>query len=69
MKYYLVYLLDYKNGDSIDIKDSYRTKEDAVNSLEKIAIEYVKELQGKQQVNHQFYLSRLFEVSFQELLI
>ncbi len=49
MKYYLVYLLNYKESDSITIKDLYHNKEDAINSLERNATEFIKELQGKQQ--------------------
>ena len=51
MKYYLVYLLNYKENDSVTLKDSYQAEIDATNSLERIAIEYIKELQGKQQAD------------------
>src|SRR3972149_7695119 len=51
MRYYLIYFLDYKKNDLVNIKDVYITKEDAINNLERIAIEYVKELQGKQQAD------------------
>lgn len=51
MKYYLVYLLNYKESDSVTIKDSYHNKEDAIHSLERNATEYIRELQGKQQAD------------------
>lgn len=52
MKYYLIYFLDYKKNDSITIKENhYLTKEDATNNVERIALEYVKEMQGKQQAD------------------
>lgn len=51
MKYYMVYLLNYKENDSVTLKDSYSAECDAKNSLERNAIEYIKELQGKQQAD------------------
>ena len=51
MKYYLVYLLNYKDNDAVILKDSYVGKEDAMKSLERHAVEYIKELQGKQQAD------------------
>ena len=51
MKYYLIYLLNYKESDSVILKDSYIDRGDALNSLERNAIEYIKELQGKQQAD------------------
>lgn len=51
MKYYLVYLLNYKENDTVTLKDSYQAKEDALKSLERNAVEYIKELQGKQQAD------------------
>jgi hypothetical protein len=49
MKFYLVYLLNYKDNDTITLKASYQAKTDAINSLERTAIDYIKELQGNQQ--------------------
>lgn len=49
MKYYLVCFIDYKNNDTISVKDSYLAKIDAVKRLQTVALEYVKEFQGKQQ--------------------
>lgn len=49
MKYHFICFLDYRIEGAIDIKDCYREKEEALNNLERIAIDYVKELQGKQQ--------------------
>ena len=49
MKYYLVCFVDYKKNDNIIIKDSYLAKIDAEKRLESVALEYVKEYQGKQQ--------------------
>ena len=51
MKYYLVYLLNYKESDQISIRDSYHNKEDAIHSLERNAVEYIREIQGKQQAD------------------
>jgi hypothetical protein len=51
MKYYLIYFLDYKKNDTIIIKDVYMTREDAMSNLERVTIEYIKDLQGKQQVD------------------
>ena len=51
MKYYLVYLLNYKDNDSVILKDSYYEKDDAIKSLERHVTEYIKELQGKQQAD------------------
>lgn len=51
MKYYLVCFIDHTKDDTIIVKDSYQTKEDAINSLERAALEYVKEFQGKQQAD------------------
>lgn len=49
MKYFLVYFLDYKNQEEVSIKQQYKTKEDAENSLEQVAVDFIKELQGRQQ--------------------
>jgi parvulin-like peptidyl-prolyl isomerase len=49
MKYYLVYLLNYKENDTVTLKDSYQNKDDALKSLERNAVEYIRDLQGKQQ--------------------
>jgi hypothetical protein len=49
MKYYFICLQG--TSDNITIVDKYPTKEDAINNLEKQAIDYVKEMQGKQQAN------------------
>jgi len=51
MKYYLICFIDHYKDDVISVKDSYKTKEDAFNSLERVALEYVKEFQGKQQAD------------------
>ena len=50
MKYFLIYFLDNKNNDSISIKSLHQTKDQAINNLEKTAINHIKELQGTQQV-------------------
>lgn len=49
MRYYIIYFLDYKKNNAIIIKDMYLSKEDAYNNLERVAIDYIKDLQGKQQ--------------------
>lgn len=49
MRFGIICFLDHKKNDSIIIKNMYKTKEDAFNNLERVAIEYIKELQGKQQ--------------------
>lgn len=49
MRYYIIYFLDYKKNHTITIKDMFLAKEDAYNNLEHVAIDYIKELQGKQQ--------------------
>lgn len=49
MIYYIIYHLDYKKNDIVAIKDMYITKEDAFNNVERVAMEYIKEFQGKQQ--------------------
>jgi len=51
MKYYLVYLLNYKDNDAVILKEAYYEKDDAAKSLERHATEYIKELQGKQQAD------------------
>ena len=49
MRYHLIYFIDYKKNDVVSIKDQYSDKNDANKNIERIAIEYVKEMQGKQQ--------------------
>lgn len=49
MRYYIIYFLDYKKNNAISIKDMYLAKEDAYNNLERVAIDYIRDLQGKQQ--------------------
>jgi len=49
MKFFIIYYIDYKKNDQAIIKELYYTKEDAVRSIERTAVEYIKELQGKQQ--------------------
>ena len=51
MKYYIIYFIDHKNCDNVIIKELYRSKEDAVLNVEKVAIEYIRNLQGKQQAD------------------
>lgn len=51
MKYYIICYIDYKNKDLISIKDQYLNKNDAINNLERIAIEFIKECEGKHQAN------------------
>lgn len=51
MKQYLTCFIDYKRGDQVIIKNQYFTKEDAQNDLERVAIEHVREYQGKQQAD------------------
>ena len=51
MKYYLIYFLNYKDNDAITLKDSYQCRDDALKNVERNAIEYIKELQGKQQAD------------------
>ncbi len=49
MKVYLIYFIDHKTGNSVIIKDQYRTLDDSTKNLERVACEYVREMQGKQQ--------------------
>ena len=49
MKYYLIYYLDNKKDESIQVKAVYLSKEDAVTNLENVAVNYVNEFQGKIQ--------------------
>jgi len=49
MRYYIIYFLDYKKNNVITIKEMYLAKEDAYNNLERVAIDYIRDLQGKQQ--------------------
>lgn len=51
MKYYIICFLDYTKDDLIQVKNLYHTKEDAINNTERVAIEYIKEMQGKQQAD------------------
>lgn len=51
MKYYIIYFINYKNRDNVNIKELYRSKEDAILNVEKVAIEYIRNLQGKQQAD------------------
>lgn len=51
MRYHIIYFLDYKKNDSVTIKEMYMSKDDAFNNIEKVAIDYIKELQGKQQAD------------------
>lgn len=51
MKYYIIYFIDYKDGNNVVIKELYRSKEDAVLNVEKVATEYIRNLQGKQQAD------------------
>lgn len=64
MKYLLIYYLDHKNNDQVTIKDYYTSKDDAINSLEKVALEFIKEQQGKQQIN----ICRQYEKSVDDIL-
>lgn len=50
MKYYIVYFLDHKNNNNVTITELYKSKDDAINSVENVAIKHIKKLQGKQQV-------------------
>ena len=51
MKYHLIYFLDHIDDNKVIIKDYYTSKDDALNALEKIAIDFIKEQQGKQQTS------------------
>ncbi len=51
MTHNLIYFLDNKKNDLISIKDTYVNKNDAIANLEKIAIEYVKKIEGEKQAD------------------
>jgi hypothetical protein len=51
MTHNLIYFLDNKKNDLITIKDTYINKNDAIANLEKIAIEYVKKIEGEKQAD------------------
>ncbi len=51
MTHNLIYFLDNKKSDLISIKDTYVNKNDAIANLEKIAIEYIKKIEGEKQAD------------------
>ena len=50
MTHYLIYFLDNKKNDFITIEDTYKNKNDAIINIEKIALEYVKKVEGEKQM-------------------
>jgi len=51
MTHNLIYFLDNKKNDLINIKDTYINKNDAIANLERIAVEHVKKLEGEKQAD------------------
>src|SRR5690349_11367577 len=62
MKYHIIYFLDAQNN--VSLKEDYKTLNDAINSLEKVATEHIREQQGKQQVQ----LCRQYDKTSAQLL-
>ena len=50
MTHYLIYFLDNKKNDIINIEDTYKNKNDGIINIEKIALEYVKKIEGEKQM-------------------
>lgn len=50
MKLSVVYYLDYQNNDNIIVKKSFKNKKNATEEIEKIALEFIKDQQGSQQL-------------------
>ena len=51
MTQYLIYFQDNQKNDLIDIRDTYRNKQDAICHLEKVALDNVKKAEGEKQVD------------------
>lgn len=49
MTHYLIYFLDNTKNNAITIKNTYKNKNDAIINIEKIAFDYVRELEGEKQ--------------------
>jgi len=49
MKQYIIYFIDYKNNDMVTLKASFTNKDLANDNLETQALQYITELQGKEQ--------------------
>lgn len=49
MNHYLIYFLDNNKNDMITIEDTYKNKNDAIINIEKIALDYVKKVEGEKQ--------------------
>jgi hypothetical protein len=50
MKYFSIYFLNQKSHDQVEIKDTYLSKDDAINNIERVALDYIVEFNGKQQL-------------------
>ena len=51
MTCYLIYFQDNIKNNVISIRDTYRTKNDAIINLERIALDYVKKAEGEKQAD------------------
>lgn len=60
---YFIYFLDNRNR--LQIKNNYSSKYEAINNMENIAIDYIRELQGKQQVD----VCKQYDKNIQQLKI
>jgi hypothetical protein len=49
MIHYLIYFLDNTKNNTISIKNTYKNRNDAIINIEKIAFDYVRELEGEKQ--------------------
>lgn len=49
MIHYLIYFLDNTKNNAITIKNTYKNRNDAIINIEKIAFDYVRELEGEKQ--------------------
>jgi hypothetical protein len=50
MFHYLIYFLDNKKNDLITIRETYKNKNDAIINIEKIALDYIKNIEGEKQL-------------------
>ena len=50
MTHYIIYFLDNNKDDLITIEDTYKNKNDGIINVEKIALEYIKKIEGEKQM-------------------
>lgn len=50
MKYHFICFLDIKVSSEIQIREAYRSYDNAVNNMEKVAVKHIKKKQGAEQV-------------------